>query len=155
MENPPAAAVIPVMDVRRIMSLLPHRYPFLMVDRIVDVVLGERCTGIKNVSINEPFFQGHFPQQPVMPGVLLIEAMAQTAGALVVETLGPAMHGKLVYFMSIDEAKFRAPVMPGDRVTIPVHKLHARRNVWKFRGECRVEDKVVAEAVYTAMILDR
>ena len=155
MESVPAAATIPVMDVQRIMSLLPHRYPFLMVDRIVDVVPGERCTGIKNVSINEPFFQGHFPQQPVMPGVLLIEAMAQTAGALVVETLGPAMHGKLVYFMSIDEAKFRAPVAPGDRVMIPVQKLHARRNVWKFRGECTVEGKVVAEAVYTAMILDR
>ena len=155
MTDGPSNKQLGTADIGRVLQLLPHRYPFLLVDRIFDMDGDTSCVGIKNVTFNEPFFQGHFPQFPVMPGVLLIEAMAQTAGALVVETLGPAMHGKLVYFMSIDEAKFRAPVAPGDRVMIPVQKLHARRNVWKFRGECTVEGKVVAEAVYTAMILDR
>jgi 3-hydroxyacyl-[acyl-carrier-protein] dehydratase len=142
-------------DIARIMALLPHRYPFLMVDRMVEMVLGERAVGLKNVSVNEPHFQGHFPGEPIMPGVLLIEAMAQTAGALVVETLGDAMHGKLVYFMSIENARFRQPVRPGDQILIHVEKVHARRLVWKFKGECRVADKVVADATYTAMIVDR
>lgn len=142
-------------DIARIMALLPHRYPFLMVDRMVEMVLGERAVGLKNVSVNEPHFQGHFPGEPIMPGVLLIEAMAQTAGALVVETLGDAMHGKLVYFMSIENARFRQPVRPGDQIFIHVEKVHARRLVWKFKGECRVADKVVADAIYTAMIVDR
>jgi 3-hydroxyacyl-[acyl-carrier-protein] dehydratase len=142
-------------DIARVMALLPHRYPFLMVDRMVEVVLGERAVGLKNVSVNEPHFQGHFPGEPIMPGVLLIEAMAQTAGALVVETLGDAMHGKLVYFMSIEDARFRQPVRPGDQIHIHVEKIHARKLVWKFRGECRVAGKVVADATYTAMIVDR
>ncbi len=142
-------------DIARVMTLLPHRYPFLMVDRMVEMVLGERAVGLKNVSVNEPHFQGHFPGEPIMPGVLLIEAMAQTAGALVVETLGDAMHGKLVYFMSIEDARFRHPVRPGDQIFIRVEKIHARKLVWKFKGECRVEDKVVADATYTAMIVDR
>lgn len=142
-------------DIARIMALLPHRYPFLMVDRMVEMVLGERAVGLKNVSVNEPHFQGHFPGEPIMPGVLLIEAMAQTAGALVVETLGDAMHGKLVLFMSIEDARFRQPVRPGDQIFIHVEKVHARRLVWKFKGECRVADKVVADATYTAMIVDR
>jgi 3-hydroxyacyl-[acyl-carrier-protein] dehydratase len=142
-------------DIARVLALLPHRYPFLMVDRMVEMVLGERDVGLKNVSINEPHFQGHFPGEPIMPGVLLIEAMAQTAGALVVETLGEAMHGKIVYFMSIENARFRAPVRPGDQIFIHVEKIHARKLVWKFTGECRVGEKVVADATYTAMIVDR
>ena len=142
-------------DIGRVMELLPHRYPFLMVDRLVEMVPGERAVGLKNVTFNEPHFQGHFPGEPIMPGVLLIEAMAQTAGALVVDSLGDQMHGKLVYFMSIEDARFRQPVRPGDQVSIHVEKIHARKLAWKFRGECRVEGRVVAEAVYTAMIVDR
>lgn len=142
------------LDIRRILEVLPHRYPFLMVDRMDKVVRGESAIGIKNVSINEPYFQGHFPGAPVMPGVLMIEAMAQTAGILVIETLGPEMEGRLVYFMSIDNARFRKPVRPGDRMYVHVVKRHARRLVWKFDGECRVDGEVVAEATYTAMIVD-
>lgn len=142
-------------DIARVMALLPHRYPFLMVDRLLEMVPGERAVGVKNVTFNEPHFQGHFPGEPIMPGVLLIEAMAQTAGALVVDSLGDAMHGKLVYFMSIEDARFRHPVRPGDQVMIHVEKIHARKLAWKFRGECRVEGRVVADAVYTAMIVDR
>src|SRR4051812_41277935 len=111
-----------VLDVERIMRLIPHRYPFLMIDKIVDIVPFESATGIKNVSINEPHFQGHFPQRPVMPGVLIIEAMAQTAGALVVHSLGSGAEGKLVYFMTIDNARFRRPVVPGDTLHIHVVK---------------------------------
>ena len=142
------------IDIHRVMELLPHRYPFLMVDRIVEVRLAESAIGIKNVSINEPFFQGHFPGAPIMPGVLIIEAMAQTAGALVVETLGPEMEGKLVYFMTIEGARFRRPVVPGDRLEIHVSKVHSRGLVWKFQGEAKVEDKLVAEAKFSAMIMD-
>ncbi len=135
--------------------MLPHRYPFLMVDRVEEVVRGESAVGIKNVSINEPFFQGHFPGAPVMPGVLMIEAMAQTAGILVIETLGPEMEGKLVYFMSVEGARFRKPVRPGDRMHIRVEKRHARKLVWKFAGTCQVDGGIAAEATYTAMIVDR
>jgi 3-hydroxyacyl-[acyl-carrier-protein] dehydratase len=142
------------IDITRLMQLLPHRYPFLMIDRIVDVVPAESCTGIKNVSINEPHFQGHFPQRPVMPGVLIIEAMAQTAGALVVHSLGPGAEGKLVYFMTIENARFRRPVVPGDQLMIHVVKERSRGNVWKFNGEAKVAGVLVAEATYSAMILD-
>jgi len=142
-------------DIARVMALLPHRYPFLMVDRMVEMVPGERAVGLKNVTVNEPHFQGHFPGEPIMPGVLLIEAMAQTAGALVVDSLGDAMHGKLVYFMSIADARFRQPVRPGDQVMIHVEKIHARKLAWKFRGECRVDGRTVADAVFTAMIVER
>lgn len=142
------------IDIGRLMQLLPHRYPFLLIDRIVDVVPAESCTGIKNVSINEPHFQGHFPQRPVMPGVLIIEAMAQTAGALVVHSLGPGAEGKLVYFMTIENARFRRPVVPGDQLMIHVRKERSRGSVWKFNGEAKVAGVLVAEATYSAMILD-
>lgn len=142
------------VDINRIMEMIPHRYPFLMVDKVVDIVVNESAVGIKNVTINEPFFQGHFPQRPVMPGVLIIEAMAQTAAVLVVSTLGPASEGKLVYFMSVDEARFRKPVGPGDQLHVHVTKQRSRGNVWKFRAEAKVNDTLMAEAVYAAMILD-
>src|SRR5581483_8343128 len=134
---------------------IPHRYPFLLIDRLEDVVLGASAIGVKNVSINEPFFQGHFPHHPVMPGVLIIESMAQTAAVLVVETLGPAAAGKVVYFMSIEHAKFRRPVVPGDRLRIHVIKERNRGNVWKFHAIARVDETSVAEATYAAMIMDK
>lgn len=143
------------IDIARIMRMIPHRYPFLMIDRVVDLVSGESCIGIKNVSINEPFFQGHFPQRPVMPGVLVIEAMAQTAAVIVVEKLGVENEGKLVYFMTIEEARFRRPIGPGDQVRIHCKKERSRGNVWKFSAEARVDDTLCAEATYSAMILDR
>jgi len=142
------------IDITRIMQMIPHRYPMLMIDRVINVVLGESAVGVKNVTINEPFFQGHFPQRPVMPGVLLIESMAQTAAVLVVATLGPDAEGKLVYFMTIDEARFRKPVVPGDTTYIHVSKVRQRGNVWKFKGEAKVNDVLVAEATYAAMILN-
>jgi 3-hydroxyacyl-[acyl-carrier-protein] dehydratase len=142
------------IDIHRIVEMIPHRYPFLMIDRLVDVIPGASATGIKNVTVNEPFFQGHFPGRPVMPGVLIIEAMAQTAAVVVVATLGNSAEGKLVYFMSIDQARFRKPVEPGDQLRLYCKKVQQRRNVWKFSGEARVGDTVVAEATYTAMIMD-
>jgi 3-hydroxyacyl-[acyl-carrier-protein] dehydratase len=145
----------PKIDITRIMEMIPHRYPFLLIDRIVDFVPGERAVGLKNVSINEPQFQGHFPAFPVMPGVLIIESMAQTAAILVVQTLGKDAEGKLVYFMTIDEARFRKPVVPGDTMYIHIEKLQVRRNVWKFRAEAKVDGRVCAEATYSAMIMDR
>lgn len=142
------------IDTQRLMEMIPHRYPFLMVDRIVDVMPNSHATGIKNVTINEFYFQGHFPQYAVMPGVMIIEAMAQTAAALVVSTLGPKAEGKLVYFMSIENARFRKPVHPGDTLMVEVRKQRHRANVWKFEGEAKVGDISVAEATFTAMILD-
>ena len=142
------------IDIERILEMIPHRFPFLMIDKLVDVVAGEGATGIKNVSINEPFFQGHFPGKPVMPGVLIIEAMAQTAAVLVVHTLGPNAEGKLVYFMTIDDARFRKPVMPGDTLHVHVRKKRSRNNVWKFEAQAKVDGAVVAQATYAAMILD-
>ena len=146
---------IDVIDVARIMHAIPHRYPFLMIDRVVDVVLNRSAIGVKNVSVNESFFAGHFPNHPVMPGVLIIEAMAQTAAVLVVETLGPDAAGKVVYFMSIEGAKFRRPVVPGDQLRIHVTKERNRGNVWKFNAVARVDGVSVAEATYAAMIMDR
>lgn len=143
-----------VINVERIMEMIPHRYPFLMIDRVDSVVANVSAIGVKNVSINEPFFQGHFPRRPVMPGVLIIEAMAQTAAVLVVETLGPDSEGKLVYFMTVDSARFRRPVMPGDTLRVHVTKLQNRRNVWKFKAEAKVDGVLAAEATYAAMILD-
>jgi 3-hydroxyacyl-[acyl-carrier-protein] dehydratase len=142
------------IDIGRVMEMIPHRYPFLLIDRVVDVAADESATGVKCVSINDPWFQGHFPARPVMPGVLIIECMAQTAAVLVVETLGPKAEGKLVYFMSIDGARFRRPVVPGDTLHIQVRKLRQRANVWKFTGEARVDGTLMAEATFTAMILD-
>lgn len=143
------------IDIVQVMRMIPHRYPMLMIDRVVDVVPNVSAVGIKNVSVNEPFFQGHFPGHPVMPGVLIVESMAQTAGVLVVATLGPDAEGKLVYFMTIDEARFRRPITPGDTVRVRVTKVRNRGNVWKFKGEAIVDGQVRAEALYSAMILDK
>jgi len=136
------------------MCIRDSRYPFLLIDKIVDVIPDDSAVGVKNVTVNEPFFQGHFPERPVMPGVLIIESMAQTAAALVVHTLGPAAEGKLVYFMTVDEGRFRRPVSPGDTLKVHVKKERSRRNIYKFKGVARVEDTVVAEAVFSAMIMD-
>lgn len=141
------------IDTLRIMELIPHRPPFLMIDKVVDVVAGERAIGVKNVTINDGFFRGHFPARPVMPGVLIIEAMAQTAAVLVVHTLGPMAQGKLVYFMSVDNARFRRPVVPGDTLKVHVTSLRHRGNVWKFEGQAKVDGKLCAEATYAAMIM--
>lgn len=146
---------IETIDIARIMRTIPHRYPFLLIDRVVDVVLSRSAVGLKNVSVNESFFQGHFPGHPVMPGVLIIESMAQTAAVLVVESLGPSAHGKLVYFMTIENAKFRRPVVPGDQLRIHVTKERSRGNVWKFHAVARVDGVPVAEATYSAMIMDQ
>lgn len=142
------------IDIQRIMEMIPHRHPFLMIDKVIDAVANVRATGIKNVSINEHFFQGHFPSRPVMPGVLIIEAMAQTAAVLVVHTLGPKSEGKLVYFMSVDNARFRRPVFPGDCLHVRVAKQRHRGNVWKFEGRAEVGGQLMAEAVFAAMIMD-
>jgi 3-hydroxyacyl-[acyl-carrier-protein] dehydratase len=153
--KPQPGTTIELVDIARIMKAIPHRYPFLMIDRVVDVVCDTSAVGIKNISVNESFFAGHFPSHPVMPGVLIIESMAQTAAVLVVETLGPEAAGKVVYFMSIEGAKFRRPVVPGDQLRIHVTKERNRGNVWKFNAVARVDDISVAEATYAAMIMDR
>lgn len=142
------------IDVTRIMEMIPHRYPILLVDRILEYELGKRAVGLKNVTMNEPHFQGHFPSFPIMPGVLIIEAMAQTAAILVVETMGKEAEGKLVYFMSIEEAKFRKPVVPGDALHIHVEAIRARGTIWKFKGEAKVDGVTCADAVFSAMIMD-
>jgi 3-hydroxyacyl-[acyl-carrier-protein] dehydratase len=126
----------------------------MMIDKVIDVVANVEATGIKNVSINEHYFQGHFPSRPVMPGVLIIEAMAQTAAVLVVHTLGPQAEGKLVYFMSVDNARFRRPVFPGDVLHVHVVKQRHRANVWKFEGRAEVRGQLMAEAVFAAMIMN-
>ena len=154
MLNTPLKEENQVIDVTTIMSMIPHRYPFLLVDRISEIRSDHSAVGLKNVTYNEPFFQGHFPSTPVMPGVLIIEAMAQTSALLVVHTLGREANGKLVYFMSIDGARFRKPVIPGDQLQIQVSKRRNRGNVWKFACEAMVGDGLVAEAVITAMISD-
>lgn len=142
------------IDVMGIMERIPHRYPFLMIEKVIDVVAGISCTGIKNVSVNEPFFQGHFPGHPIMPGVLIIEAMAQTAATLVVDSIKGVDAGThVVYFMSIDNARFRKPVMPGDQLHIKVKKERQRGAVWKFAGHAYVDDTLVAEAIFTAMLV--
>ncbi|MCB9957256.1 MAG: 3-hydroxyacyl-ACP dehydratase FabZ [Rhodospirillaceae bacterium] len=154
MDGSVTGETVPVVDIKRVMEMIPHRYPMLLVDRVVDVVPNVSAVGIKNVSANEQFFQGHFQDHPVMPGVLIIESMAQTAAVLVVATLGDAAAKRLVYFMSIDGARFRRPVTPGDSMRILVRKVQHRRNVWKFFGEAKVDDMNCAEASFAAMILD-
>ena len=140
-------------DIQRILEVLPHRYPFLLVDRIVEIDGDASCIGIKNVTMNEPQFSGHFPGYPVFPGVLLIEGMAQTAGAIcVLSKIAEAKAPKQVYFMTIDKAKFRKPVVPGDRVEYHMKKINNRRNMWWFRGEARVDGALVAEAEVSAML---
>ncbi len=141
-------------DVNRVMELLPHRYPMLLIDKIRDMKGCESAVGIKNVTINDPYFQGHFPGHPVFPGVLIVEAMAQTAGALVIHGTSGDAGEKVVYFMAIDKAKFRKPVVPGDQLELHVSKLQNRGPVWKFRGIAKVDGVVVAEADYAAMIRD-
>ncbi|MGE0109906.1 MAG: 3-hydroxyacyl-ACP dehydratase FabZ [Bdellovibrionales bacterium] len=143
------------IDIKGIMKRIPHRYPFLLIDKVVDVVVGESCTGVKNVSVNEPFFQGHFPGHPIMPGVLIVEAMAQTAATLVVDSIEGIDAGThVVYFMSVEDARFRKPVLPGDRLAIKVQKERQRGQVWKFAGKVYVDDDtLVAEATFTAMLV--
>jgi 3-hydroxyacyl-[acyl-carrier-protein] dehydratase len=141
-------------DIAQVLKLLPHRYPFLLVDRIIEMDRDESAIGIKSVTINEPFFQGHFPGFPVMPGVLIIEGLAQTAGALCVHKLGATYKPQLVYFMGIDRAKFRRPVLPGDQLHYHVKKIRSRGRAWRFYGEAKVNGQVVAEAEVSAMILD-
>ena len=148
------AKILMSADIARIMKLLPHRYPFLLIDKMVDMDGEEQGTAIKNVTINEPFFQGHFPGKPVMPGVLLVEAMAQAAGALVLNHLGDAHAGKLVFFMSIDKARFRKPVLPGDVVHFHVKLSSKRAPVWKYWAEAHVDGKKVAEAEIGAMLMN-
>jgi 3-hydroxyacyl-[acyl-carrier-protein] dehydratase len=140
-----------MMDIQEIEGILPHRYPFLLVDRIVELEPNEKAVGIKNVSVNEPFFQGHFPDHPIMPGVLIVEAMAQVSGILAFRS---GANGKSTYFMSIEKAKFRKPVVPGDQLRLEVSILQHRNNVWKFSGQAFVSDKLIAEADFTAMVSD-
>ncbi len=141
-------------DVIGIQSLIPHRYPFLMIDKVVNIVPASSIVGIKNVTCNEPYFQGHFPNHPVMPGVLIVEAMAQTSAVLVMHTLGGTAYGKVVYFMSVEGSKFRKPVVPGDVLHIHCEAQKSRGNVWRFSGVAKVDGIKVADAVYTAMIMD-
>ncbi len=144
---------IRVADLDRIKRMIPHRYPFLLIDKVVDIKVGEDAVGIKNVTANEPHFQGHFPDKPVMPGVLIVEAMAQTAGVLVVETLDMIDQGLLVYFMTLDKTRFRKIVVPGDVLELHVKILRGRGKIWKFWGEARVGGEIAAEAEFSAMII--
>lgn len=139
-------------NINQIMEMIPHRYPFLLIDKVVDVDPGESAVGVKNVTINEPFFPGHFPQKPVMPGVLILEAMAQTAAVIAVDFLGEDAQGRVVYFMGIDGAKFRKPVEPGDRLEMKLTKTRGGGAVWKFDAEASVDGNVVCQAKLTAML---
>lgn len=141
-------------DIRRILSLLPHRYPMLLVDRVESMVRDTSIHAVKAVTINEPFFQGHFPDRPIMPGVLIIEALAQAGGVLAIESLGLAGSGKLVYFMGIDGVKFRKPVEPGHLLDLHVKILQAKRNICKFEGRAMLGDQLATECQFTAMIAD-
>ena len=143
-----------ILDIEKILDMMPHRYPFLLLDRLLKVEKDEFAIGLKNVTINEPFFLGHFPKQKVMPGVLIVECMAQTSGALVVNSFGEKAKGKLVYFMSIEKARFRKLVTPGDQLIVEVKKKQARKSVWKFECNAKVDNEIVADATITAMIVD-
>ncbi len=145
-----------MLDIHKVMNFLPHRYPFLMIDRILEFEADKRVVGMKNVTINEPFFQGHFPGHPIMPGVLLLEAMAQTGGVMALMSLPPEeVPKKVLYFMSIDKAKFRKPVLPGDQVRFELELLKARANIKSFKAVAKVDGAVVAEAEMMAMIVDK
>ncbi len=154
MNAPTTPTEVATIDIERIMRLIPHRYPMLMIDRVIDLVPGQSAVGIKNVTINESYFQGHFPTRPVMPGVMIIESMAQTAAVLVVHTLGQEGQGRLVYFMSIDNARFRRPIVPGDQLRVHVAKEKSRGAVWRFGAEAKVDGALAAEATFAAMIVD-
>lgn len=143
-----------IIDIEKIIEMMPHRYPFLLLDRLLEIKEDNYALGLKNVTVNEPFFTGHFPGKKVMPGVLIIESMAQTSGALVVSSYGEKAMGKLVYFMSIDKARFRKLVIPGDQLLIEVKKKQARKSVWKFDCIAKVDKNIVAEATITAMIVE-
>ena len=154
MNDQPTVAAIGPLDIKRVMAALPHRYPMLLVDRVEEIIPDRSIRAIKAVSVNESFFQGHFPGRPIMPGVLIVEALAQAAGVLAVESLGLAGSGKLVYFMAIDGAKFRLPVEPGCLLTLDVEFVQKRSSVCKFSGRASVDGKLAAEANFTAMIAD-
>lgn len=143
------------IGIERIMELIPHRYPMLLIDQLTEINSGVSAVGIKCVTINEPFFQGHFPDKPVMPGVLIVEAMAQAAATLVMLSMADQAQEKLAYFMSIDGAKFRKPVIPGDRLELHINKERSRGPVWRFTGTAIVNGTQVAEATFTAMIADK
>lgn len=142
------------LDIIKIMDIIPHRYPFLLIDRIVEIVPGTSAIALKNVSINENFFNGHFPGKPIMPGVLIIESMAQASAVFVVSEINKDMSNKLVYFMSIENARFRKPVLPGDALYLHITKIQSRSNVWKIKGEAKVDGVKVAEAIFSAMLVD-
>ena len=146
-------STVKLVNIEKIVNMIPHRYPMLLIDKVEDLILGESATGIKNVTANENFFTGHFPSKMVMPGVLMIESMAQTCAVLVIETLGKTAEGSLVYFMSVDGAKFRKPVIPGDQLKFSVKKIKNRAKVWKFQCKGYVENELVSEAVISAMIM--
>ena len=141
-------------DTDGVKSLIPHRYPMLLIDSVMNIIESTSIVGVKHVTPEEPYFEGHFPSHPVMPGVLIVEAMAQSAASLVVHTLGQSARGKVVYFMSVEEAKFRRPVKPGDTLYVHCVVQQSRKNVWKFKGEAFVGEHKVADATYSAMIMD-
>ena len=147
--------VLNAVDIEKIIKMLPHRYPMLMIDKVVEIIKDKSAVGIKNVTANEHYFVGHFPNKMVMPGVLMIEAMAQTSAVLVMQTIGKMSEGSLVYFMSVDAAKFRKPVVPGDQLNIKAEKEQSRGNVWKLTCNCFVNDEKVSEATITAMIAEK
>ena len=153
MRNNGSKKTVKLVNIEKIVNMIPHRYPMLLIDKVEDLLLGQSAVGIKNVTANENFFTGHFPSKMVMPGVLMIESMAQTCAVLVIETLGKNAEGSLVYFMSVDGAKFRKPVIPGDQLKFHVEKIKNRANVWKFQCKGYVESDLVSEAVISAMIM--